>query len=214
MVDFQSRDTGRGLDEDDDDVAETDSRAAAGEDEEGSETQDADATEGTPDDDAAAETADGANVGAISIAVLVTDEDAEAAADAVTDALAEDHEVLGRDTRTEDLDAIQTAVATFLDESAVDAVVTVGGVGVGLTQVTVEAVEPLLDVDLPGFGELLRRRYEQRDGSTAVRSRAFAGIAATTPVFCLPADAEAASMAAGDLVGPELEDLVDAIGEP
>lgn len=213
MVDFQSRDTSRGLDEDDD-VAETDSRAAAGEGEERGESADADATAGGPDTDATEGSPDAASVGAISVAVLVTVEDAEAAAEAVTEALATDHEVLGRDTRTGDLDAIQTAVDTFLDESAVDAVVTVGGVGVGLTQVTIEAVEPLLDVELPGFGELFRRRYEQLEGSAAVRSRAFAGIAATTPVFCLPADAEAAGMAAEDLVGPELDDLVDAIGDP
>lgn len=201
MVDFQSRDTSRGLD--DDEVAETDSREAADED---------DGRDGSPDDEAV-DGVDDASHGAISIAVLVTDEDAEAAADAVTATLNADHDVLGRDQRTEDLDAIQTAVDTFLDQAAVDAVVTVGGVGVGLTQVTVEAVEPLLDADLPGFGELFRRRYEQQAGSAAVRTRAFAGIASTTPVFCLPAEVEAARVAAQELVGPELADLVDAMSE-
>lgn len=210
MVDFQSRDTSRGLD-DDDDVAETDSREAAGEGEEREGSPDADAAENAAD--ATEEGVDGASSGAISIAVLVTDEDADAAADAVTDALDGEHDVLGRDERTEDLDAIQTAVDTFLDQAAVDAVVTVGGVDVGLTQVTVEAVEPLIDAKLPGFGELFRRRYEEREGSAAVRTRAFAGTASTTPVFCLPADAESARVAAEELVGPELDDLVDAMGE-
>lgn len=204
MVDFQSRDTSRGVDEGD--AAETDHKA---------ETPDADGahTAAAPDEEGARDGADAEDesaAGSIAVAILVADGEGEAAADAVADAVDDDHEVLGRDRRTDDLDAVQSAVNTFIDQSAVDAVVTVGGVDVGLTQVTVEAVEPLLDAKLPGFGELFRREYERTAGSAAVRSRAFAGVAGTTPVFCLPSDADAAAAAAEDLIAPELDGLVDA----
>lgn len=204
MVDFQSRDTSRARDDADD---ETDDEPT---------DDDADGTEETVHDDA---TNEAANVGApetpsaangVSVAILVAEEGGDSAADALADALAGEHDVLGRDERTADHDAIQTAVNTFLDQSTVDAVVTVGGVGVGPTQVTVEAVEPLLDTDLPGFGELFRRRYESRVDTGVIRTRAFAGIADGTPVVCLPGEAEAVTVATEELLVPELDWLASA----
>ena len=219
MVDFQSRDTSRGLEDDDEEDSSTgDTDAAAGENSPGEETATGRPSTGNgagtdaPDAEGAAiDDVDGTEV---SVAILVTDDEGHDAADAITDAIGDAHDVLGRDERTGDLDAVQTAVNTFLDQSTVDAVVTVGGVGVGLTQVTVEAVEPLLDARLPGFGELLRRRYEEREGTAAMWTRAFAGIAGSTPVFCLPAETAVARTATAELVVPELDELVAAASEP
>lgn len=218
MVDFQSRETDRGLGADDDEEqdSEADSSPADAEPEEeaasADETTPADGTasnDETVPTDEPTERADATTAGeAVSVAILVTDDGVAAAADAVADAVDDSHDVLGRDRRTESVDAVQSAVDTFIDQSAVDAVVTVGGVAVGPAQVTVDAVEPLLDARLPGFGELFRRRYETSAGSAAIRTRAFAGVAEATPVFCLPADADAAGTAAAELVAPQLDDLV------
>lgn len=203
MVDFQSRDTRRSVEEE---AEAEDDPATAGE---------ADAEAATPDESmesAGAEEPAAEITGktTVSVAILVADEGAHPAADAVADGLAGEHEVLGRDERTGDHDAIQTAVNTFLDQDTVDAVVTVGGVGVGPAQVAVEAVEPLLDTTLPGFGELFRRRHEESVGTHAIRTRAFAGLSDGTPVICLPGHPEAASVATEELLVPELEWLATA----
>ena len=208
MVDFQSRDTSRGVDDESEAEATDDGATGNGTDDQTTaETTEAEPTPATADADAPA--GDGTSV---SVAILITDDEADAADD-VADVLAAEYDVLGRDRRTGDTDAIQTAVDTFLDQDAVDAVLTVGGVSVGPSQVTVDAVEPLLDTKLPGFGELFRRRYEDHEGSAALRTRAFAGVAGSTPVFCLPGDGEGARAATAELVVPELEWLVAAATE-
>lgn len=204
MVDFQSRDTSRGAGNDaEDDRADDDTGEVVDATSEDSATPASTAESDEREVEITGETT-------VSVAILVAADGAKSAADAVADGLAGEHDVLGRDERTGDHDAIQTAVNTFLDQEAVDAVVTVGGVGVGPTQVTVEAVEPLLDTTLPGFGELFRRRHEETAGTNAIRTRAFAGIADTTPVVCLPGDAEAASIATTELLVPELDWLSSA----
>jgi len=204
MVDFQSRETHRGSD---------DAESGSEDDTASSETAASSATDA--DSAAGAGVTPAADAGdAVSVAILVTGTDATEAADAVADAIATEHEVLGRDERTGDLDAIQTAVDTFLDQPTVEAVVTVGGVGVGPDEVAVEAVEPLLDTQLPGFGELFRRRHADEVGTKAIRNRAIAGLADTTPVFCLPGETASARAATTDLLVPELDGLISAAGTP
>lgn len=207
MVDFQSRDTSRGVEEAADDEPDDEAAATAA----ATPATDASAEETPSEPSTSDEGPDRETDGTtVSVAILVADDGAQPAADAVADGLEGEHDVLGRDERTGDHDAIQTAVNTFLDQDAVDAVVTVGGVGVGAEQVTVEAVEPLLDTSLPGFGELFRRRHEAEVGSGAIRTRAFAGIADGTPVACLPGDAAAATVATTELLVPELDWLATA----
>lgn len=214
MVDFQSRDTSRQLDEDGEEASTSADDDGENEPPDGEGGSGEDGTDGSVDqrDDgigtAVAESAD-----AVSVAILVVEAGADDAADAVAEAVDDGHDVLGRDARTGELDAVQSAVDTFIDQPSVDVVLTVGGVDVGPDQVTVDAVEPLLDTNLPGFGELCRREVERRVGSTAFRTRTFAGIASETPVFCLPADPAIAGEATEDLVVPELADLVAAADE-
>jgi molybdenum cofactor biosynthesis protein B len=205
MVDFQSRDTSRSVDEEE--TTATDATDAEESAPPGSESSTDDPeTDSSTDEEAVQITGEQP----VSVAILVAHDGAQPAADAVADGLAADHDVLGRDERTGDHDAIQTAVNTFLDQDAVDAVVTVGGVGVGATEVTVEAVEPLLDATLPGFGELFRRRHEAEVGTGAIRTRTCAGIADGTPVVCLPGDADAATVATEQLLVSELDWLATA----
>jgi molybdenum cofactor biosynthesis protein B len=82
-----------------------------------------------------------------------------------------------------------------------------GGTGVAPRDVTPEAVEPLLDRVVPGFGELFRALSYEQIGSAALLSRALAGLAAGRVVFVLPGSRGAVELAMEKLVLPELGHL-------
>jgi molybdenum cofactor biosynthesis protein B len=107
------------------------------------------------------------------------------------------HEVVHRELVDDDLDGVQGTVNNLVRRSDVDCVVTTGGTGVTPDDVTVEAARPLFEKDLPGFGELFRRRSEDEVGTRVVGTRATAGVTDGVPVFCLPGSENAADLGAG-----------------
>jgi molybdenum cofactor biosynthesis protein B len=90
----------------------------------------------------------------------------------------------------------------------VDAILTTGGTGVARRDVTIDAIEKLLDRQLPGFGELFRMLSFQQIGSAAMLSRAIAGIACGKMVFCLPGSPPAVELGFTRLIQPELRHLL------
>ncbi|WP_435118460.1 MogA/MoaB family molybdenum cofactor biosynthesis protein [Halolamina sp. C58] len=123
--------------------------------------------------------------------------DEDPAGDRIVDALkSAGHEITTRDLVPDDYDTVQGTVERFVDRDDTDAVVTTGGTGVTPDDVTVEAVEPLLAKELPGFGELFRRRSAEEIGTMVVATRATAGVADGVPVFCLPGSENAATLGA------------------
>ncbi|HEV8631587.1 MAG TPA: molybdopterin-binding protein [Thermoanaerobaculia bacterium] len=104
--------------------------------------------------------------------------------------------------------AITAAVAELLAAPEVDVVVVTGGTGVSLSDVTPEAVAPLLERPLPGFGELFRALSFAEVGAAAILSRAFAGVAAGKAVFVLPGSPAAAELGLSRLILPVAGHLV------
>lgn len=108
----------------------------------------------------------------------------------------------------DELTAIQAAVQQWLTED-IDVIVTTGGTGIAPRDVTIEAVTPLLDKEIEGFGELFRYLSFTEDvGTRALLSRAVAGTANRTLIFCLPGSTGAVKLALNRLVLPELTHLV------
>ena len=103
---------------------------------------------------------------------------------------------------------IHESVLKALEMNDVDAIVTCGGTGVGARDVTVEAVKPLLEKELPGFGELFRRLSYDEVGSAALMSRALAGVAKGKVVFALPGSPQAVRMCVERLILPEAPHIV------
>lgn len=103
----------------------------------------------------------------------------------------------------DDATRIRRAVKKFIADKKIDAVVTTGGTGVAKRDVTIETLEPMFEKELPGFGEILRRRGHEMVGTPALLTRASAGIIKRKPVFCLPGAPNAVEVAAG-LILPEL----------
>ncbi|HEC2216470.1 TPA: molybdenum cofactor biosynthesis protein MoaB [Staphylococcus delphini] len=108
----------------------------------------------------------------------------------------------------DELIAIQTAVQQWLTED-IDVIVTTGGTGIAPRDVTIEAVTPLLDKEIEGFGELFRYLSFTEDvGTRALLSRAVAGTANRTLIFFLPGSTGAVKLALNRLILPELTHLV------
>lgn len=106
---------------------------------------------------------------------------------------------------------VRKAVVLWLTDEEVDAIITTGSTGVSLKDIAVEAIEPLLDKKLDGFGGLFRSLSYEEIGSAAMMSRAFAGVANGKVVFCLPGSPSACQLAMQNLILPELRHLVWAV---
>ena len=96
------------------------------------------------------------------------------------------HVLAARDIVTDDIDRIRSVVKRWIDDPAIDVVITSGGTGFTGRDVTPEAVEPLFDKRMEGFGILFHALSHEKIGTSTIQSRATAGLAKTTFVFCLP----------------------------
>lgn len=124
------------------------------------------------------------------------------------------HEVVVRELIPDEYDSVQGTVDRLVDRDDVDLVVTTGGTGVTPDDVTVEAVEPLVDKELPGFGELFRRFSQEEIGTRTIATRAMAGIDDGVLVCCLPGSEAAVRLGVAELVVPEAPHLVGLARRP
>ena len=108
----------------------------------------------------------------------------------------------------DDAEAIRLEVLRALAHHRVDAVIATGGTGVSPRDVTPEAVVPLFEKELAGFGELFRMLSFQEIGPAAVLSRAVAGTTSGKVVYVLPGSSGAVRLALEKLILPELAHVV------
>jgi molybdenum cofactor biosynthesis protein B len=117
------------------------------------------------------------------------------------------HRVTRREVVPDDADRIEAALSRALEREDTRAVILTGGTGVAPRDVTPDAVEPLLDREIPGFGELFRLLSYQEIGSAALLSRALAGVAEGRVVFALPGSKGGVRLAMEKLILPEIGHL-------
>ncbi|MEO1092021.1 MAG: molybdenum cofactor biosynthesis protein B [Pseudomonadota bacterium] len=96
------------------------------------------------------------------------------------------HEVVERDLVRDDVALIAERFRAWVAAPGVEVVISTGGTGVTGRDVTPEALAQVVDKDIPGFGELFRMLSFQTIGTSAMQSRATAGVASGTYLFCLP----------------------------
>ena len=118
------------------------------------------------------------------------------------------HRIALREIVKDESKAIRAALEAALARADCAAVLLTGGTGVAPRDVTPEAVAPLLERSLPGFGELFRSLSFAEIGAAALLSRALAGLARGKPVFALPGSRAAIRLALERLILPELGHLV------
>lgn len=118
------------------------------------------------------------------------------------------HHVATRELIPDEFDRVQDTVDRLVERDDTDVVLVSGGTGVTPDDVTPEAVGPLLDKKLPGFGEVFRRLSYEEIGTKTIGSRSMGGVANETLVFCMPGSENAVSLGVDDVVLPEIGHLV------
>jgi molybdenum cofactor biosynthesis protein B len=103
---------------------------------------------------------------------------------------------------------VRQAVQELAGRAEIRALVLTGGTGLSPRDRTCEAVSPLFDLRLDGFGELFRFLSFREIGSPAMLSRAVAGVVGTAVVFALPGSPAAVRLALDELILPELGHIV------
>jgi molybdenum cofactor biosynthesis protein B len=114
----------------------------------------------------------------------------------------------------DDVSAIRAALRGLLARPGVDVVVATGGTGFSPRDLTLEAVEPLFDLAIAGFGELFRMLSYQQVGAAAMLSRAAAGLIGDRAVFLLPGSPKAVALAMEALILPEAGHLLSQARRP
>jgi molybdopterin adenylyltransferase len=147
---------------------------------------------------------------ALRLCVLTVSDSRSAADDSSGDylaaALQEDgHHLQERALLRDDRYALRALVSRWIADEAVDGILVTGGTGFTGRDSTPEALLPLLDKTMPGFGEMFRVLSFEEIGTSTLQSRAFAGLANGTFLFALPGSTSACRTAWEKLLRAQLD---------
>lgn len=101
--------------------------------------------------------------------------------------------------------ALRARVSQWIADDQVDGILVTGGTGFTGRDSTPEALLPLLDKTMPGFGEMFRALSYEEIGTSTLQSRAFAGLANATFLFCLPGSTSACRTGWEKLIRAQLD---------
>jgi molybdenum cofactor biosynthesis protein B len=105
----------------------------------------------------------------------------------------------------DDVYAIRAVVSKWIADANVEVVITTGGTGITGRDGTPEAIAPLLDKQIQGFGELFRTISYEEIGPSSLQSRCLAGVANATYIFCLPGSSNACVTGWDKLIATQLD---------
>jgi molybdopterin adenylyltransferase len=115
------------------------------------------------------------------------------------------HHLAAREIVTDDVKAIRAQVQAWISDPAIDVVITTGGTGFTGRDVTPEAVEPLFEKKMDGFATLFLMVSYAKIGTSAIQTRATAGVAGATYIFSLPGSPGACKDAWDDILVHQLD---------
>jgi molybdenum cofactor biosynthesis protein B len=115
------------------------------------------------------------------------------------------HRLAERAIVPDDLVTIRSAVKAWIDNPKVDAVITTGGTGLTGRDVTPEAVAPLFEKVIEGFAVVFHNVSFRSVGLSTIQSRACAGVARGTFIFCLPGSGGAVRDGWEQVIAPQLD---------
>ncbi len=118
---------------------------------------------------------------------------------------AEGHRLHARALLPDDRYQLRALVSQWIADADVDGILVTGGTGFTGRDSTPEALLPLLDKQMPGFGELFRAISVKEIGTSSLQSRAFAGLANGTFLFCLPGSTSACRTAWEKIIRAQLD---------
>ncbi|MCB1577214.1 MAG: molybdenum cofactor biosynthesis protein B [Dokdonella sp.] len=146
----------------------------------------------------------------LSLCVLTVSDSRTAANDSSGDYLVEalsaaGHRLHERGIVRDDRYRMRAIVSQWIADEAVHGILVTGGTGFTGRDSTPEAIEPLLDKLMPGFGEMFRALSIEEIGTSSLQSRAFAGLANQTFIFCLPGSTSACRTAWEKIIRSQLD---------
>lgn len=114
------------------------------------------------------------------------------------------HSCLERTLTGSSIYSIRKIVSNWIADPNIHVIITNGGTGFGSDKNTIQALHPLLDQTITGFGELFRQLSFEEIGSSALQSDAMAGLVNNTIVFCIPGSTNACRLAWVRLIREQL----------
>ena len=115
------------------------------------------------------------------------------------------HRIADKKIVPDDIHQVRAQVCQWIVDSEIQVILTTGGTGVTGRDGTPEAIRPLLDKEISGFGEMFRVLSYEKIATSTLQSRAFAGVANATYIFCLPGSASACADAWDMLIEFQLD---------
>lgn len=115
------------------------------------------------------------------------------------------HQLADKQIVPDNIYRIRASISAWIADEKVQAIITTGGTGVTGRDGTPEAIKPLLDKVLDGFGEVFRHVSYEEIGTSTIQSRALAGVANGTYIFCLPGSTGACKTGWDKLIQAQLD---------
>lgn len=127
----------------------------------------------------------------LNIAVLTVsdtrNEDTDTSGRYLVEAIENDgHKIAAKTIVKDDIYQMRAIISQWIADESITAIVTTGGTGFTFRDSTPEAISPLFDKTVDGFGELFRAKSYDEIGTSTIQSRALAGLSNYTAIFCLP----------------------------
>lgn len=146
----------------------------------------------------------------LNIAVLTVSDSRTLAEDSSGAALVElleaaGHRLADRRLVKDDIYLIRAEASRWIADPEIDCILTTGGTGITGRDGTPEAISPLLDKEISGFGELFRYLSYDEIGTSSLQSRALSGVANRTFIFVLPGSEGACRTAWGRIIESQLD---------
>ena len=96
------------------------------------------------------------------------------------------HKVMAREIVRDTIEGVRAQLQSWMDDAQIDVIISTGGTGLTGRDITVEAVTPLFDKVIDGFSVVFHQESFKTIGLSTLQSRACAGLAQGTIIFCLP----------------------------
>jgi len=147
---------------------------------------------------------------ALSIAVLTVSDtrtfENDTSGQYLVDALeAAGHKLADRALLKDDVYQLRARVSAWIADDGIEVILLTGGTGFTDRDSTPEAIKPLLDKEVEGFGEMFRQISWEEIGTSTIQSRALAGLANHTLIACLPGSTGACRTGWTHLLEPQLD---------
>ena len=117
----------------------------------------------------------------------------------------EGHHLADRKLVIDDIYQMRAIISAWIADPAVEVIITTGGTGFTGRDSTPEALAPLFDKHIEGFGELFRQLSYEEIGTSTVQSRCLAGLSNNTAIFCLPGSTGACKTGWNGIISQQLD---------